>query len=191
MKSWVYEASSGTYFSWRACHRATGSPWQKGSPLSCLPAGSGRSAPIAGMTSLAVTQCQSLGVGGGVVTDAEGLILQVLPVVDSDAEELADLAGRLRAEVLGIDAVSVVPLTAEVAPEGAKGLGTLAGWLAVQLGSLDGLRAVVSAVRGWTSRTGRTVEVSIGGDALKVTGVTSQQQERIVDAWLARHAPGG
>ena len=125
------------------------------------------------------------------MTDAEGLILQVLPVVDSDAEELADLAGRLRAEVLGIDAVSVVPLTAEVAPEGAKGLGTLAGWLAVQLGSLDGLRAVVSAVRGWTSRTGRTVEVSIGGDALKVTGVTSQQQERIVDAWLARHAPGG
>ena len=86
------------------------------------------------------------------MTDAEGLILQVLPVVDSDAEKLADLAGRLRAEVLGIDAVSVVPLTAEVAPEGAKGLGTLAGWLAVQLGSLDGLRAVVSAVRGWTSR---------------------------------------
>jgi hypothetical protein len=126
-----------------------------------------------------------------VVTDVEGLILQVLPVADSDAEELADLAGRLRAEVLGVDAVSVVPLTAEVTPEGAKGLGTPAGWLAVQFGSLDGLRAVVAAVRGWTSRTGRTVEVSIGGDALKVTGVTSQQQGKIIDAWLARHVPGG
>ena len=124
------------------------------------------------------------------MTDAEGLILQVLPVIDGDAEELADLAGRLRAEVLDVDDVSVVPLNAEVAPDGAKGLGTLAGWLAVQFGTLDGLRAVVSAVRGWTSRTGRTVEVSIGGDTLKVTGVTSQQEE-IIDAWLARHAAGG
>jgi hypothetical protein len=123
--------------------------------------------------------------------DVEGLILQVLPVADSDAEELADLAGRLRAEVLSVDAISVVPLTAEVTPEGAKGTGTLAGWLAVQFGSLEGLRAVVTAVRGWTSRTGRTVEVSVGGDALKVTGVTSQQQEKIIDAWLARHVPDG
>jgi hypothetical protein len=33
------------------------------------------------------------------------------------------------------------------------------------------------------------VEVSIGGDTLKVTGATSQQQETIIDAWLARHVP--
>lgn len=33
----------------------------------------------------------------GVVADVDGLIVQVLPVADSDAEELADLAGRLRA----------------------------------------------------------------------------------------------
>jgi hypothetical protein len=120
----------------------------------------------------------------------DGLILQVLPVADSDAEELADLAERLRAELLGVDAASVGPLTAEAAPAGAKGLGALAGWLAVQFGTVDGLRAVVAAVRGWTTRTGRVVEVSIGGDALKVTGVTSQQQEKIIDAWLARHASG-
>jgi len=35
------------------------------------------------------------------------------------------------------------------------------------------------------------VEVSIGGDALKVTAVTSQQQREIIGAWLARHAPAG
>jgi hypothetical protein len=34
------------------------------------------------------------------------------------------------------------------------------------------------------------VELSIGGDVLKVTGATSQQQEKIIDGWLARHAPG-
>lgn len=117
----------------------------------------------------------------------DGLILQVLPVADSDTEELADLARRLHAELLGVDAVSVAPLPAEAPPEGAKGLGDLAGWLLVQFGTPDGLRAVVAAVRGWTSRSGRTVEVSIGGDALKVTAATSQQQEKIIDAWLARH----
>ncbi|MGH3287112.1 MAG: hypothetical protein ACRDPD_20910 [Streptosporangiaceae bacterium] len=125
------------------------------------------------------------------MADADGLIVQVLPVADSDTEELADLAGRLHAELLGVDAASVAPLTADAAPEGAKGLGDVAGWLLVQFGTPDGLRAVVAAVRGWTSRTGRTVEVSIDGDALKVTGVTLQQQGEIIDAWLARHAPGG
>ena len=59
-----------------------------------------------------------------------------------------------------------------------------------QVGTLDGLRAVVAMVRGWARRTGRTVEVSIGGDVLKVTGVTSQQQGEIIDLWLARHAAG-
>ena len=123
--------------------------------------------------------------------DVDGLIVHVLPVADSDAEELADLAAELHAELLSVDGASIAPLTAETAPEGAKGLGDVIGWLVAQFGTLDGLRAVVAAVRGWSARTGRTVEVSIGGDALKVTGVTSQQQEKIIEAWLARHAPGG
>lgn len=125
------------------------------------------------------------------MADADRLIVQVLPAADSDAEELADLAAGLRAELLGVDEVLVTPYAAEAPPPGAKGLGTLAGWLVTQFGTLDGLRAAVAAVRGWAGRTGRTVEVSIDGDVLKLTGATSQQQEKIVDAWLARHAAGG
>ncbi len=125
------------------------------------------------------------------MADAEGLILQVLPVADSDAEELADLTAELNAELLSVDGTSVAPLPAEAAPEGAKGLGDVAGWLVAQFGTLDGLRALVAAVRGFAARTDRTVEVSIGGDHLKVTGVTSQQQGEIIGAWLARHGPGG
>ena len=125
------------------------------------------------------------------MADADRLIVQVLSAADSDAEELADLAAGLRAELLDLDEVLVTPYAAEAAPAGAKGLGTLAGWLVTQFGSLDGLRAAVAAVRGWAGRTGRTVEVSIDGDVLKLTGATSQQQDKIVDAWLARHAPGG
>jgi hypothetical protein len=125
------------------------------------------------------------------VADAGGLVMQVVPMADSDAEELADLAGQLHAELLGVDDASVGPLPAGAVPEGAKGLGDVAGWLVAQFGTLDGLRALVAGVRGFALRTGRTVEVSIGGDSLKVTGVTSQQQEMIIDAWVARHGPGG
>ena len=60
------------------------------------------------------------------MVDVDGLLVQVLPTADSDAEELADLAGGLRAELLDVDSASVAPLTAEAAPEGAKGLGDLA-----------------------------------------------------------------
>lgn len=125
------------------------------------------------------------------MVDADGLILHVLPVADSDAEELADLAAELHVELLSVDGTSVAPRPAEAAPEGAKGFGDVAGWLVAQFGTLDGLRALVTAVRGFAARTGRTVEVSIGEDHLKVTGVTSQQQEQIIDAWLARHGSGG
>jgi hypothetical protein len=125
------------------------------------------------------------------VADADRLVMQLVPMADSDAEELADLAGQLHAELLDVDDALVGPLPAGAVPEGAKGLGDVAGWLVAQFGTLDGLRALVAAVRGFASRTGRTVEVSIGGDSLKVIGATSQEQEKIIDAWLARHGSGG
>jgi hypothetical protein len=58
----------------------------------------------------------------------------------------------------------------------------------IQFGTLDGLRVAVSTVRGWVSRTRREVEVSIDGDVLKLTSATSQQQEKIIEAWLAKHS---
>jgi hypothetical protein len=125
------------------------------------------------------------------VAGVDRLIMQLLPVADSDERELADLAEGLHAELLDVDAATVAPLTTEAVPAGAKGIdGTLAGWLLVQFGTPDGLRATLAAVRGWTSRTGRTVEVSLDGDTLKVTAATAQQQEKIIDTWLARHASG-
>jgi hypothetical protein len=32
--------------------------------------------------------------------------------------------------------------------------------------------------------------VTVAGDTLRLTGVTSEQQDKIIDAWLARHAGG-
>ena len=120
----------------------------------------------------------------------DGLTLQVKPIPGGDLDELTEVTGRLREELLDLDVDAVDPVSEATAPAHAKGLGSLAGWLVVQLGTVGGLRAVVDVIRGWAARTNRVVEVSCGGEVLKVTGVTSAQQEKIIDAWLARNAAG-
>jgi hypothetical protein len=102
---------------------------------------------------------------------------------------LADLSARLRVELLELDTLFVEPPEA-VDPPGAKGLGSAIGWLFVQLRSAEALRAVLGALRDWSSRTERTIEVSYGTEMLKVSGMTADQQEKIIDAWLAAHSAG-
>lgn len=120
----------------------------------------------------------------------DALILQVQPTSDDDDDELAKVAQRLRSQLLLMDVDSVEPLTDTADSDGAKGekgLEALVGWLAVRLGT-EGLRAVVGGVVSWATRTGHSVEVTYGDDVLKVRGVTSAQQERLIDDFLARHA---
>lgn len=122
------------------------------------------------------------------VIDGSDLVVRVSPSAEGDREEVVGLARRLRAELLDLDVELVEPLSEATVPEGAKGLSGLAGALTVRLGTAS-LTAVVARIRDWVSRTGRSVEVSIDGDTLKVTGVTAQQQEQLISVWLARHAP--
>jgi hypothetical protein len=124
------------------------------------------------------------------VTEYGAVTLQVQTAPDGDSDELAAMTGRLRLELLELDIAGVNPVSEDSAPDNAKGLATLAGMLVVRLGTFGGLRAVVDSVRSWAARTGRTVEVSLDGDVLKLTGVTSDQQDRLIDGWLAQHAPG-
>jgi hypothetical protein len=122
-------------------------------------------------------------------TDSGGLVLQVRPGPDDDAGEVAELAGLLRGELLDLDVSAVGRLADEAVPPGAKGVAAVAGWLAVQLGP-EALRAVLAKVADWVTRNDREVEVSWAGDTLKLGRATREQQEKIIDAWLARHPAG-
>jgi hypothetical protein len=117
------------------------------------------------------------------------LIVHLLPTAGSDAEELAELMTQLHAELLDLDlpSVSSVPVPA---PDHSKGLGSVIDQLVIQFGTLNGLRSAVSTIRGWISRTRRSIEISIDGDVLKLTSATAQQQEKIIEAWLAKHTTG-
>jgi hypothetical protein len=123
------------------------------------------------------------------MADSGGLVLRVHPGPDENAGELAELTGRLRGELLDLDVATVEPLPDEAVPAGAKGVAAVAGWLAVQL-SPEALRAVLAKVADWVARNDRGVEVSYGGDTLKLTRATREQQEKIIDEWLARHPAG-
>lgn len=115
------------------------------------------------------------------------LLVQVGPDSDGDQEDLVGLALRLRAELLDVDVDAVELLTEDNVPEGAKGLATLAGALAVRVGEA-GLKTVLAKIVDWVRRNGRTVEATIDGDTIKLTNATREQQAAVLDAWLARHA---
>ena len=112
---------------------------------------------------------------------------------DADAEELARLAGRLRAELLDLDVDDVQQPARGEAPAESKGAGWLAaGELVVQLvASAETLLSIIAGVRSWLGRnSARSVKLTLGGDALEVSGVSSAEQDRLIDLWVSRHATG-
>lgn len=114
------------------------------------------------------------------------IILLVCPNPGDDEDDLARMAGWLRSELLDLDVQDVGSVALGDMPLGAKGASAVPAWLLVHLGP-EALRAVLAKVGDWVARNDRVVEVSYGEDTLKVTRATREQQERIVDDWLARH----
>jgi hypothetical protein len=51
---------------------------------------------------------------------------------------------------------------------------------------LDGFKALIAVVRSWVGRSDRTVKITIGGDSLKMSTMTKEDQERLIDEWLRR-----
>ena len=120
-------------------------------------------------------------------TVPEAVLVQVMATVDGGPEEVMDAAVLLQEDLLDLDVTSVAPLRRGEMPDGSKGgLAEVAGWLAINLGPAA-LRVIVNRVVTWATQSGNSVEISIGGDVLKVSGVSDIQQERLIDDWLARH----
>jgi hypothetical protein len=115
--------------------------------------------------------------------------VRIHAVADSDDQELAELTQRLRTALLGLDVESVDPAVREGRQRGAKGVETLIGSLMITFTAPIVLKSVMGMISEWASRTGHTIEVTSGADTLKLTGVTSAQQERIIDDFLRRQNP--
>jgi hypothetical protein len=116
--------------------------------------------------------------------------VQVVVGPDGDPEETAEATLRLRRELLDLDIDAVeVPGSGEP-PPGSRAVDVAAlGALLVHLADSEMLAGVVAAVRSWLSGSSRrSIKLELGGDVLELRGVSSQEQRRLTDEWLARHA---
>jgi hypothetical protein len=127
-------------------------------------------------------------VGGGELT------VEVEAMADTDAEELAFLTDRLRDELLGLDVDAVHSAVGGEAPDSSKGVGLVAaGGLVVRFVlRQDLLQSIIDGIRSWLGRQhARSIKLTLDGDSLELTGVSSAEQDRLVELWVIRHAGAG
>ena len=119
------------------------------------------------------------------------LSVQVAVGPDGDADEVAQATLQLRRELLDLDVDAVEVPGAGEPPPGSRAVDVAAvGALVVNLADSQLLAAVVAAVRSWLAGSSRrSIKLELGGDALELTGVSSREQRRLADEWLARHTP--
>lgn len=118
------------------------------------------------------------------------LILDIDCGPDTDVEELAQLTQQLREQLSQLDVEAVDLVQAGQAPERAKAGAPIAwGELLVTLAASGGaLVALIGTLQSWLTRhERRSVTLEIDGDKLAVTGISSQEQQRLINAWLSRH----
>jgi hypothetical protein len=108
---------------------------------------------------------------------------------ESPEDEFDDVwVAGLRRDVLDAGAVSVESQHV-TAPEGSRAIEGAIAALLVQAAP-GAVAVIVSAIRNLLKRSSarRRVIVRIGGDELVLDGATTEDQERLVAAFLARHS---
>ena len=123
--------------------------------------------------------------------DMAQIDVQVEAGDEVSADELDRLTLQLQHELLQVDVEAVERRYEGEAPEGSRAIEIAAlGALIVKLASHpDVIRSVVDTVRSWlTRKRSGTVKLKLGDDELELTGVSSEQQQQLIDAWIERHS---
>jgi Effector Associated Constant Component 1 len=120
---------------------------------------------------------------------AFGVLRVEISVLGAGPEATADSVLALRDELLELDLDSVGQAVRGPVPPGAKGMPGGAGPLIVTLSDSAVLVALAGMLKSWVSRDrNRKVTIRIGNDLLEVTRASGQEQARLIEAWLGRHA---
>ncbi|WP_405728924.1 hypothetical protein OG607_27475 [Streptomyces sp. NBC_01537] len=120
--------------------------------------------------------------------DGRQVLVELEGASDSDQEELDALALELRERLLELDVDRVDLARQDTAPEGTKvGGAVTVGALVVTVG-VPVLRKVFDLLKTWIEhRPVRTVNVTIGDDTLEMQAVSSANQRRLIEAFIAVH----
>lgn len=124
------------------------------------------------------------------VDDTASLGLVVEAEEGADIQELEVLTSGLRRQLLQLDVEGVDRPRGSEAPEGTRGVDAAAvGSLIVTLASSGVLTSVVGLIQSWVaSHHSRSVRLEMDGDTLEVTGLSSDDQRRLVTSWIERHS---
>lgn len=110
---------------------------------------------------------------------------------DADAREIDRLTLELRRRLLELPVDAVDPVSGGAAPPGTRAGEVIAlGALLMTLAkSPEVLKIAVGTVQSWLgARQGKSIEMEIGGDKIKLSGLSSEEQRRLVDLFVERHA---
>ncbi len=109
---------------------------------------------------------------------------------DAEAEEVAEATLQLRRDLLDLDVEAVELARAGEPPPGTRAVDFIAlGTLIVTVANSGLLNAVVAGMRSWLGdHPQRSIKLKLGEDVLELTGVSSEEQRRLADAWLRRNA---
>ncbi len=96
---------------------------------------------------------------------------------------------QLRQELLEFDVDAVELAHVGEPPPGTRAVDFVAlGALVVTLANSKILSAVVGALGAWVGRQPqRSIKLKLGGDDIELSGVSSDEQRRLAEAWLRRH----
>ena len=122
--------------------------------------------------------------------DGTRLDVQVGLGADAEAEEVAEATMQLRRELLELDVGAVDLARAGEPPPGTRAVDFISlGTLVVTLANSGLVSQVVGAIRSWLGRQPqRSIKLELDGDILELTGVSSEEQHRLAEAWIRRHA---
>jgi hypothetical protein len=122
------------------------------------------------------------------------LVLVVEPDPDVDPDEVDRSVRQLRAELENLDVESVVAVTSENAPPGAKGVDpSSACALLIALTATGGVvTTVIDVARDWLARhaAARRISVTIDGDTVVVEKASVPERGALIEAYLRRHEAG-
>jgi hypothetical protein len=106
----------------------------------------------------------------------------------ADAQRLEELTVALRRELLDLGVDDVQRVSDGEAPPGTRGLDAASvGALLVAFNqSAHAVGAIVSLIRSWlgSASSGRSVELTVGDNTLKLSSVTKEQQDQLVEEFV-------
>lgn len=131
------------------------------------------------------------GVDRGSDSALRDLVLVVESEPDADSDEIDRSVRQLRAELKYLDVESVIPVTSEDAPLGAKGIDPFSlGALLITLTATGGVFTIlIETVRDWLARhaSARRISVTIDGDTIVLEKGSAQERSALIEAYMRRH----